>query len=60
MCIKKWYTAAKFTNFHANSKTFIELKDLYATYTDFENASWCWPTNNFKREKNAKMAISPF
>jgi hypothetical protein len=34
----------------------IELKDLYATYTDFGNASWCWATNNFKRSKNAKNA----
>jgi hypothetical protein len=30
----------------------IELKDLNATYTDFGNASWRWPTQNFKRSKN--------
>jgi hypothetical protein len=36
-------------------KLFLFLsKDLYATYTDFENASWSWPTNNFKRSKNLK------
>jgi hypothetical protein len=32
----------------------MELKDMYATHKNFENASWRWPTNNLKRSKNEK------
>jgi hypothetical protein len=56
-CKKKYFFSGVSKNFFVLFCT--ELRDLYATYTDFENASWRWPTNNFQKvKKRKKMAIS--